>query len=343
VRWPLLSRSRAADAAKFGFAVVGLGHGARKFIEALRGSPTVRVAALVSGDLAKAQRLARSHDVDAALAYESFEALADEPHVQAVYLCLPNHLHREFTERAARIGKHVLCEKPMAPSVADCRAMMAACDAAGRLLALGYRLPFTSVYQRARELLAGGALGEVEAVRSGFGFVAKPGWRVEAGLAGSGSMFDVGVYPVNALHHFFPQGFVVEGAVAERAPGTQVEVATEWHGRLAVNSAAIQCRSSFRAKIPDFFEVNTALARLSLEPAFSYDGLRLRVRAHRSADRNLDLAYATPRGEPSGFRLEAEHLAECAASGKALRNSAAIGLRDVEALEEILRASELRN
>ncbi len=340
MRWPLFPRQNSTNnTRRFGFAVVGLGHGATKFLEALEDSPTTRVTALVSGNLAKAQRLARTHNIPTALTYTDFHTLADNPQVQAVYLCLPNHLHREFTERSARLGKHILCEKPLAPTVADAEAMIAACKQANCLLAIGYRLPFTSVHQRARALLASNVLGEPTAVHSAFGFHAHPGWRLDPTLPGTGSLFDVGIYPIQILHTLFPAGFIVDRATVHHAPDNHLELATDWHGHLTRNNAPIHCTSSFLTKIPDSFEVQTTLARLTLQPAFAYKGLHLRVRAHSPAHRHLDLDLPTPRHEPSSFRLEAEHLAHCAQTGTPLQNPAELGLRDLESLEEILRVA----
>lgn len=338
MRWPLFTRQNPTNnTPRFGFAVVGLGHGATKFLQALKDSPTTRVTALVSGNLAKVQRLARTHNIPTSLTYANFDTLADNPQVQAVYLCLPNHLHREFTERSACINKHILCEKPLAPTVADAEAMISTCKQANRLLAIGYRLPFTSIHQRARTLLASNTLGEITSIRSAFGFHAHPGWRLDSTLPGTGSLFDIGIYPIQTLHTLFSAGFSVDHATVHSAPDTQFEFATDWHGRLNQNSAPIHCKSSFVTKIPDFFEVETTLARLTLQPAFAYKGLHLRLRAHKHADRHLSLDLRPPRDEPSSFRLEAEHLAHCAQTGAPLQNPAELGLRDLLTLEEILR------
>ncbi len=337
MRWPLsLRKTSPSDPSKFGFAIVGLGHGATKFLEALQNSPTTRVTALVSGNLAKAQHLAHKHNIPTALTYTDFDRLANNPQVQAVYLCLPNHLHREFTERAAHLGFHILCEKPLAPNTADAQAMIQACQQANRLLAIGYRLPFTSIHQRARALLNDNTLGEILFIRSGFGFRAKPGWRLDPTLPGAGSLYDVGIYPIQTLHTLVPTGFTVDRATIHHAPNTDLELATNWGGRLNQNNAPIHGTSSFLTKIPDGFEVQTTLARLTLQPAFAYKNLRLQVRAHTPTHRHLNQDLRTPHNEPSAFRLEAEHLAHCAQNGTPLQNPAQHGLRDLQTLEAIL-------
>lgn len=342
MRWgwplrPVARHSPPAQDTRFGFAVVGLGHGADKFLHALRHSPAVRVTALVSGDDRKAARLARRFGIPRTYTYATYDRLADDPAVDAVYLCVPNALHRDLAERAARAGKHVLCEKPLAPTVEDAQAMHAASQEAQRLLAVGYRLGFTSVHSRARDLLASGLLGEVRAVRAGFGFLAKPGWRLDPALPGSGSLFDVGIYPVSALRDLLPSPFRVDSAHIMRDAGG-LEQSTTWEGHFPASGATIVCRSSFVEKTPDHFEVQTARATLTLQPAFSYSGLRLSVQARSVADTHLNLDLQTPENEPSAFRLEAEHLAHCARTGTPLRNDADTGIRDLRVLAEILRA-----
>ena len=335
--WPWVLRTEAAAPdQRFGFAVVGLGHGALKFLEAVHSSPNVRVSALVSGDADKAERLARRFHVPSTCTYAAMDSLRDHPAVQAVYLCLPNALHREFTERAALAGKHVLCEKPMAATVSDGEAMIQACGRANRLLMIGYRSPFSTVHQRMHEVLRSGVLGRVQSIRAGFGFHAKPGWRLEPALAGGGSLFDVGIYPVHTLHSLSAAGFTIDEATLSQDRKTGLEMAASWQGTLP-SGGTISCHSSYLEKIDDFFEVEAEQGTLLLKPAFGYGGLRLQVRARHASDRRkLSLCIGTPRGEPSAFRLEAEHLAHCALTGAALLAPGESGLRDLRTLQQIV-------
>jgi predicted dehydrogenase len=122
---------------RIGYAVVGIGRlTLEQLLPALAHCKYSRLAALVSGDCDKAMKAARQYGVssNAVLHYDDFEKLADKPAVQVVYIVLPNSMHKEFTLRAALIGKHVLCEKPMATSASDCEAMIEACNRAGRKL-----------------------------------------------------------------------------------------------------------------------------------------------------------------------------------------------------------------
>ncbi len=121
------------EAQKVGYALVGLGRlTMNQLLPAFGRARLSRPVALVSGDRAKAQKVAAQHDIPERSIYDyaSFDRIADNPDVQVVYIVLPNAMHAEFTVRAARAGKHVLCEKPMAVSVAECRQMIDACSRA---------------------------------------------------------------------------------------------------------------------------------------------------------------------------------------------------------------------
>jgi hypothetical protein len=133
---------------RIGFALVGLGHlSVGQLIPAFRVSKKARLAALVSGDGEKARRLAQENGVkpEAIYNYKSFDRIRDNPDVQVVYVVLPNSMHREFTVRAARAGKHVLCEKPMEVSVAKCQEMIDECQRGNVKLMIAYRIQYESM------------------------------------------------------------------------------------------------------------------------------------------------------------------------------------------------------
>jgi predicted dehydrogenase len=162
-----------------------------------------RPAALVSGDRAKALKVARQYGIADAdvLNYQSFERLADNPHVQVVYIVLPNGMHKEYTLRAAKIGKHVLCEKPMATSVADCEAMIDACRRAGRKLMIAYRSQYEPMDRMISKMVREKKLGPLrEFVAGNSQNVGDPAqWRLNKALAGGGALPDIGLYCLNAV------------------------------------------------------------------------------------------------------------------------------------------------
>ena len=154
-------------------------------------SPTAELVAVAS-----ASGASDDHD-GARRIYRSYAALLEDPEVEAVYLPLPNGLHREWTERAAAAGKHVLCEKPLAPTAADAEAMAAACAGAGVILLEGYVTPFHPRAVAIEELVRSGRLGPLRFARAAFtGVLGRPGdhrWRPEMG---GGALLDVGIYCV---------------------------------------------------------------------------------------------------------------------------------------------------
>ena len=133
-------------------------------------------------------------------AYRTYAALLDDPEVDAVYVPLPNGLHRQWVERAAAAGKHVLCEKPLAPTAADAEAMGAACAKAGVALLEAYMTPFHPRAGAIETLIASGRLGALRFARAAFtGALDRPDdhrWRPELG---GGSLLDVGIYCVAPL------------------------------------------------------------------------------------------------------------------------------------------------
>src|SRR5882724_7944160 len=160
------------------YAVVGLGHIAQvavlpAFAHARRNS---RLAAIVSGDRTKRREIARRYGVNQAFSYDDFDECLRS--VDAVYIALPNSMHAEYTIRAARAGVHVLCEKPMATSVADSMAMIKACKEANKKLMIAYRCHYEPTNLRAMQLIREGKLGKIQAIESAFGFNIGPGeWR----------------------------------------------------------------------------------------------------------------------------------------------------------------------
>src|ERR1022692_1314274 len=189
---------------KTGYCVIGLGRIAGHFMPAVRSSTTSQITGLVSGHRDKAERIAAEYDVSASFIYnyENFDEIAHNPAIDAVYVALPNSMHAEYTIRAAKAGKHVLCEKPMSTNVAEAESMIAACKAANVKLMIAYRCHYEPTNLKAVRLIREGALGQVQAIESSFGFNIAPGeWRYNKKLAGGGPVFDVGIYSLNACRY----------------------------------------------------------------------------------------------------------------------------------------------
>ena len=138
-------------------------------IPAIQRSANGRVLAIASRELERANRAALEFEIQRA--YGAYQQLIDDPDVDAVYIPLPNHLHREWTIRAAAAGKHVLCEKPLALSAAEAAEMIDACDRHGVLLMEAFMYRFHPRSIRVKKLVDGGAIGPIQLVRSAFAFL----------------------------------------------------------------------------------------------------------------------------------------------------------------------------
>ena len=176
---------------KVGYAVIGLGRIADHFMRGALPTTNSSITALVSGHPDKAARIAAQYNVPAGSIYnyENFDQIIHNTAVDAVYVALPNSMHAEYTIRAAKAGKHVLCEKPMATNVADCEKMIAACKAANVKLMIAYRCHYEPTNLKAIKMIRDGALGQVQAIESPFGFNISPGeWRLSKKMAGGGPL-----------------------------------------------------------------------------------------------------------------------------------------------------------
>ena len=185
------------------YAVVGLGHIAQvavlpAFAHARRNS---QLTAVVSGDRAKRREIARRYRLEQAFGYDEFDECLRS--VDAVYIALPNSLHAEYTIRAARAGVHVLCEKPMAVTTDECRQMIAACRRAKVKLMIAYRLHFETLNLSAIDLARSGTLGELKFFNSSFSMTVRRGDIRTKRAYGGGTLYDIGVYCINAARYLF--------------------------------------------------------------------------------------------------------------------------------------------
>jgi len=167
--------------------------GMRKVIPGIQKSPHSEVVAIASRDPARAQRAAEELGIPKA--YGSYAEMLADPDIDAVYNPLPNHLHVPLTLEAARAGKHVLCEKPIALDAADAERLLEA--PRDRLIAEAFMVRFHPQWHRARDIVRSGELGEIRAVRAVFSyFLDDPGNVRNIADIGGGGLLDIGCYPI---------------------------------------------------------------------------------------------------------------------------------------------------
>lgn len=189
---------------KIRYAVVGLGHIAQvAVLPAFEHAKNSELAAFVSDDDEKMRKLGRKYGVVNRHRYDDYDALLASGEIDAVYIALPNSMHRDFTIRAARAGVHVLCEKPMAVTSKECREMIAAARDNDVRLMIAYRLHFEETNMSAAEIVASGKIGEPRLFTSVFTMDVQEGdIRLQKELGG-GPLYDIGVYCINAARYLF--------------------------------------------------------------------------------------------------------------------------------------------
>src|SRR4030095_550733 len=197
------------------YAVVGLGHISQvAVLPAFKSLINSRLTAIVSDDQEKLRKLRKKYRVDQVALYADYERIL--PGVDAVYIALPNHLHREYAVKPAQAGVHVLCEKPMAVTVEDCQAMIDAATASETKLMVAYRLHFEKGNLEAIRLARDGKLGSVRFFDSVFAQQVVDGnVRVSRSVEeGGGPVYDMGVYCINAARYLFQSEPIAVSAIS---------------------------------------------------------------------------------------------------------------------------------
>jgi predicted dehydrogenase len=197
--------------------VLGCADIARGFVPGVQPSASVRVTHVASRDAHKARAFAAEFGVPQW--HGSYEALIDDPTVDALYVPLPNHLHAPWVLRALAAGKHVLCEKPLALNEAEAQTMFDTAARHGRVLLEAFPFVFQPQTQRLHALLREGRLGELRAIQASFGFpLARPGNYRHDPAQGGGALLDVGCYPVCLARLLFGTRPLAASAVAHWGP-----------------------------------------------------------------------------------------------------------------------------
>jgi len=196
--------SSSTSPRSFRYAVVGLGHIAQvAVLPAFKNAKNSELVTIVSSDEEKRKKLRKKYRLEHVYSYEEYDRALSE--VDAVYIALPNHMHREYCVRAAQAGVHVLCEKPMAVTEEECRAMIDAAEQAHVKLMIAYRLHFEAGNLEAIRLAESGELGNLRIFTSDFAQqVTEDNVRVtESTDRGGGPVYDMGVYCINAARYLF--------------------------------------------------------------------------------------------------------------------------------------------
>lgn len=319
------------------YAVVGLGHIAQvAVLPGFKHAEDSELVALVTGNPEKERELSERYGVNA-YSYDDLEYAFEKEQVDAVYIATPNTLHREHTERAARAGVHVLCEKPMATTQEDCEAMIAAAERRRVKLMIAYRLHFNDANLHAIRTAQSGELGELRYFGSLFGLDVKEGNIRARKAMGGGTLFDIGVYCINAARYLFrdePTEVVALTANNGEKRFAEIEEMTGAVMRFPHERLATFTCSFGSADISEYSLVGTK-GHLRLENAYEYIG---DMKCIATVDGKKNEKIFKPGDQ---FAPELIYFSDCIIHDRAPEPSGKEGLADVRVINAIYESAEI--
>ncbi|MGQ0640305.1 MAG: Gfo/Idh/MocA family oxidoreductase [Gemmatimonadaceae bacterium] len=315
------------------YAVVGLGYIAQSAVlpAFAHAKGNSELAALVSDSRPKMRKLGEEYDVDLQFTYEEYEDLCASGAIDAVYIALPNSMHREYTEIAARHGVHVLCEKPMAVTADECRAMRHAAESNGIKLMVAYRLHFEPANLGAAELAKSRKLGDIRIFNSVFTMQVKAGdIRLKRSLGG-GVLYDIGIYCINAARMIFraePLEVFAAAGTSGDARFNEVDEMVAATLRYPGERLATFV-TSFGAADSSRYEIVGTKGRLALDPAYEIGETLVH---HQTIDGRTRTKRFFKRDQ---FAPELEYFSDCVLTDKQPEPSALEGLADVQIIQAL--------
>lgn len=334
------AQGAGAGTRKLGYAIVGLGsYATRQIMPRIKDCEFARLTALVSGTPEKLERYGAEYGIPKThrYSYANFDSIRDNPDIDLVYVVLPNSLHAEYSIRASQAGKHVLCEKPMAVSAAECEAMIAAAKKANKKLMIGYRSRFEPYNRHGIELIRSGFVGRPRLITSEHGFNIQPNqWRLDRPLSGGGSMMDIGIYSLNAARYLSGEEPVEVSAMESTDKSDPrfrtVEDRIDWQMRFP-SGALAACVSSYTSN-HNAWRVTGTDGWVGMEPATPYAGHQMSTRKGGNTEQ-----VSLPAPAKNQFVAQLDHLAECARTGREPIVAGEEGLKDLRLIEAIYRSA----
>jgi predicted dehydrogenase len=347
VAGPLLTRASAQQLVvpdppgrKLGWAIVGLGNlSIHQILPAFTKCEKSKVVAFVSGHPDKANKLALRYGVNPKniYSYQNYDSIRDNPEVDIIYVVLPNGMHAEYAVRGVQAGKHVLTEKPMANTPADCQAMIDAARKADRKLMVAYRCRYEPYNQEAIRMARSQEFGPTQVIVANHGWnVVDPNqWRLKKDLAGGGSLMDIGIYALQSARYLSGEEPVEINAFMFNSPGDprfkEVEETINFQLRFPSGILA-NCTSSYGYASQSQYRVIGTTGWFEMDPATVYNGLRMRVH-HGNVVEERELPVK------DHFALEMDHMSECVMQNNEPLTPGEEGLRDLKIMTAIYEAA----
>jgi len=324
VRWGVLSTARI---------------GTEKVIPAIQAAQRCEVVAIASRSLQTAQAVAA--DLGIPQAYGSYEALLADAGIDAVYIPLPNHMHAEWSIAAAKAGKHVLCEKPIALTAHEAEAMASAAADAGVIIREAFMYRFHPTWQRVKELVDAGRIGDIVAIDSWFSFHNNDPNNIRNILEyGGGALMDIGCYCIHSARFVLGSEPTSVRAAIRRDPECGVDIVTSAILEFEDTKAIFGC--STRAQPAQRADIVGTRGRISIEIPFN-------IPADRPTHISL-IAGGRPPAEPNTevmefavrdqYTLQAEAFAAAVIEGAPLPDAGADIVPNLRVIERVFAAAE---
>jgi predicted dehydrogenase len=332
---------------RIGYAIVGLGNlSLGQILPGFNTSKYGKPVALVSGEAEKAKKIAAQYGIDPKniYNYQNFDSIKNNAEIDAVYIVLPNSMHEEYVIRAAKAGKHVLCEKPMATSAKACQNMIDACKLAGKKLMVAYRIQYEPHNHLAKQWVRDQKYGKIKLIdlhnSQNIGDPAQ--WRLHKSLSGGGSLPDIGLYCLNTARYLLGEEPHTVNATIFSTPNDErfkeVEETVLWQmefpgGALVNASTSYGIHQSRRYRC-----FGDKGGYFGLDPAFDYERLKMEG---SYADGKQEINISPSIKEAQQFALELDHFSQCILENKTPYTPGEEGLQDQKIIEAIYESAKL--
>jgi predicted dehydrogenase len=317
---------------RLGVALVGLGNYAtNQLAPALQETSRCYLNGVVTGTPAKAENWKSLYNIPVKniYNYENFDKIAENKSIDVVYVVLPNSMHHEFVIRAAKAGKHVFCEKPMAVSSKECKEMIAECKKAGVRLFIGYRLHSDPFHKAAIKFGTEKSEG-IKYVQSEFGFkIGDPSqWRLRKALAGGGALVDVGIYAIQAARYSMgkePVSVTAQEFKSDYKKFSEVDESITWQMEFPGGNIS-NSSTSYSTPLNRLY-IGTGRRWFELSPAFSYRGIK-----GSTNEGELTLPEINQQAQ------QMDDFSKCITDGSESNASGEEGLKDLKVIEAIYKS-----
>jgi predicted dehydrogenase len=329
---------------RVGYAIVGLGHlTLEEILPAFGQCKKSKPVALVSGSPEKLAKVAKQYGIKPAscYSYADYDKLKDNLEVQVIYIVLPNSMHAEYTIWGAQAGKHILCEKPMANSAAECQAMIDACKKAQKKLMIAYRIQYEPYNRLVRDMVRGNKFGKTKYIQAqNSQSSANPDhWRHKKALAGGGALPDIGLYCLNTARFLLgtepTEVFAYSHSTASNPLFKEIEEMMAWQMRFP-DGIVVDNITHYNTHDSRFYRVNSERGWVHLDNAYAYKGQQLQT-SHTEGPAKMQNQITI--GAKNQFATEMDHFSECLLENKAPHTPGEEGLQDQRIMEAIYQSA----